>query len=316
MSGSTLPWVLAFDSSCGVCRQMSREIERTVGSQIEVLPLTDPSVQQWRAQVYGEDAPWAPTLIHVTGRTVRAWTGRGMAVPMLRAIGLRSTVRVLRALGETAAANTDRPTDQRDGKLSGQQFFRGAAMAGATAGGLVLFGRLPAMAAPNVADEWVNKNLHNLPRTFDDFVRFDVAHRRSIFGALPAEDRSRLRVTQLERYRRDHSMLSTPQSRVLEDALRLAKQTALFDGELTENEHRQLEELRVAAIGAYGTEEGRNLFTMLGPTDVTAQASCGCNCESDWCDHGCICCGDCNNCWCSCRIGCGTLLMYQCRGTC
>ncbi len=136
MSGSTLPWVLAFDSSCGVCRQMSREIERTVGSQIEVLPLTDPSVQQWRAQVYGEEAPWAPTLIHVTGRTVRAWTGRGMAVPMLRAIGLRSTVRVLRALGETAAANTDRPTDQRDGKLSRQQFFRGAAMAGATAGGL------------------------------------------------------------------------------------------------------------------------------------------------------------------------------------
>lgn len=295
---------------------MSRDIERVVGSKLEVRPLTDPAVKHWRAQVYGNEAPWAPTLIQVRGQTARAWTGRAMALPMLWAIGPRSSVRVLRTLGEAATEDRTHSVDRMDGKLSRKQFFRGVAMAGATAGGLVLFGRFPAVASPSLADEWVNKNLQDLPRTYDAFVRFDVAHRRAIFSALPAEVRSRLWITQLERYRIEHPFLNAPQGQVLEAASRIAGEPSTFEGRLTDGVHRELEDLRIAAIAAFGKEEGRSLLTMIGPTDVTAQASCGCNCESDWCDGSCICCVYCDDCWCSCRIGCGTLLMYECKGTC
>lgn len=41
--------------------------------------LREPEVQTWRQRTLGADAPWAPALFRVTGDSVRAWTGRGLA---------------------------------------------------------------------------------------------------------------------------------------------------------------------------------------------------------------------------------------------
>src|SRR5882757_1299577 len=55
-------WVLAFDASCGTCRQISGVAGEACDGKLEVLPLADANVRQWREQSLGVDAEWAPTL--------------------------------------------------------------------------------------------------------------------------------------------------------------------------------------------------------------------------------------------------------------
>lgn len=320
MNDTASRWVLAFDSSCGVCQRTSSQVAHACDHQLEVLPLADAEVERWRSTVYGAHPPWAPTLFLLRGDTTRAWTGRSMAIHMVRAIGLRSTLRVLRTLGQITA-HAANPADTDNSRISRKRFLSQVLVGGAAASGLLLFGRLPAVAAPAPSPEeiWVQENLQRLPHSYDEFVGFDAAHRKAIFRSLPAETRSRMWVTQFQRYANTHPDLTVEQKRVLDHALNLAGQPSVFDEAALSADHRnQLEELRVTAIAAYGKAEGRALFTMLGPTDASAaRAGCGCSCTSDWCDGGCICCGDCNNCHCGCSsVGCGTLLMSRCNGTC
>ncbi|TJZ76086.1 hypothetical protein FCG67_18950 [Rhodococcus oryzae] len=323
MSDADTRWVLAFDSSCGVCQSTSSKVAHACDHQLEVLPLSDAEVEQWRNTVYGENPPWAPTLFLLRGGTIRAWTGRSMAIQLVRAIGLRSSLRVLKAIGqinEPASA----PTEPAEGHISRKRFLRQVAVSGAVASGLVLFGRLPALAAPAPAAEdlWVSENLDRLPQSYDELLNFDVAHRKAIYRALPAENRSEMWIAQLQRYKESHPDLTDDQSRVLESAQKLAGQPSTFvDGPMRDDLHRELDELRVAAIDAFGIDEGRALFAMLGPADGEAargNPGCGCSCVSDWCPGPCVCCTDCQQCWCSCNswLGCGQFMLYPCKGTC
>lgn len=321
MNSAGARWVLAFDSSCGVCQSTSSKVAHACDHQLDVLPLNNVDVEQWRTTVYGENPPWAPTLFRLRGGTIRAWTGRSMALQLVRAIGLRSSLRVLRAIGNTnepAAA----PTAPAQGHVSRKRFLSQLAVGGAVASGLVLFGRLPALAAPAPTPEdlWVSKNLERLPQSYDQFLNFDAAHRRAIYRALPAEKRSELWVTQFQRYVKAHPALTADQKTVLGSAQKLAGQQSTFaDAPVSDDLHRQLEELRLTAIDAFGMDEGRSLFASLGPTDASAAraAGCGCSCTSNWCAGACICCGNCNQCSCSCSsVGCGTLLRFACNGTC
>ncbi len=72
--------VLGFDAGCFTCSELARKIEDAVGEKLEVRSLNDPMMDHWRKEVFGEEAPWAPTLIEVEGGTVRAWTGVRMGV--------------------------------------------------------------------------------------------------------------------------------------------------------------------------------------------------------------------------------------------
>jgi hypothetical protein len=321
MSQADSRWVLAFDASCSACRDTSTKVAHACDHKLEVLPLNDENVEQWRTKAYGQNPPWAPTLFLLRGSTVRAWTGRAMAVQMVRAVGVKSSLRVLRAIGNSTEA-PPAPASSAEHQMSRKHFLNQLAVGGALASGLLLFGRLPALAAPAPTPEelWVTANRDQLPQTYSELLDFDVAHRKAIYQALPAENRRDLWVTQFQQYKDAHPALTTEQARVLDRALDLAGQPSTFtDAPLSDDLLRQLEELRVTAIDAFGIDEGRALFATLGPTDGSAAraAGCGCSCTSNWCDGPCVCCGNCNQCSCSCSsIGCGTLLRFGCNGTC
>ncbi|NYD35854.1 hypothetical protein [Actinomycetospora corticicola] len=96
--------VLAFDADCHRCRAVAAEVRRRVGDAgLEVLPLRDYRVQQWRAEVYGADPPHAPTLLAVTVvdgvDQVRAWHGPAVVAGLLRTLGARRTAALAPVVG-------------------------------------------------------------------------------------------------------------------------------------------------------------------------------------------------------------------------
>jgi hypothetical protein len=148
--------VLGFDAGCLTCSELAKRIEERVGNKIEILSLNDPLMEHWRKEVFGEAAPWAPTLVDVDGvREVRAWTGARMAIHLGRALGPLATWRVMQVLGE---ANSDlRLTDSVSARavsgLTRGQFLKavgGAAVALSILGGT---GKLPSAAATSVRYE-------------------------------------------------------------------------------------------------------------------------------------------------------------------
>jgi hypothetical protein len=46
-------WILAFDSSCGRCREISARVVQASGGKLEVLPFIAPDVKRWRVQSLG-----------------------------------------------------------------------------------------------------------------------------------------------------------------------------------------------------------------------------------------------------------------------
>ena len=96
--------VLGFDAGCMTCSELARRIEERVGDEVEVRSLNDPMMEHWRREAFGDDAPWAPTLIELDGGPVKAWTGMRMGARLSRALGLVPTWRIMQVLG---AANAD-----------------------------------------------------------------------------------------------------------------------------------------------------------------------------------------------------------------
>jgi hypothetical protein len=92
--------VLAFDATCRRCRAVAATVTDTVGTELDVLPLADYRVALWRAEA-GVDRD-APTLIEITvtdgDDRVRAWTGPALVPALVRRLGARRTVRLVRAL--------------------------------------------------------------------------------------------------------------------------------------------------------------------------------------------------------------------------
>ena len=92
--------VLAFDAACTRCRVVAATVARTVGPELEVLPLTDYRVVAWctDAGVPGD----GPTLLEITPTAgddrVDAWTGVGIVRALRRRLGLRRTARLAAAL--------------------------------------------------------------------------------------------------------------------------------------------------------------------------------------------------------------------------
>ena len=95
----TARWILAFDSSCGRCARISASVAQTCDGKLEVVSLARPEIARWRELSLGPNPRWAPTLLRVNDKRVQGWTGLSMVGPMIRALGLRSTINVLRTLG-------------------------------------------------------------------------------------------------------------------------------------------------------------------------------------------------------------------------
>ena len=63
---------LGFDAGCMTCSELALRIEDRVGYRVEVRSLNDPMMDRWRGEIFGEDAPWAPTLVKLDGGPVKA----------------------------------------------------------------------------------------------------------------------------------------------------------------------------------------------------------------------------------------------------
>lgn len=92
--------VLGFDAGCATCSGLAKNIQREVGDEIEVRGLSEPAMERWRKNVFGEDAPWVPTLVEISDGNAQAWIGWRMAARMARLLGTRATWRVMQVLGE------------------------------------------------------------------------------------------------------------------------------------------------------------------------------------------------------------------------
>lgn len=307
-------WVLAFDASCARCRGISAVVAQVCDGKLDVLPLRHPDVEQWRAQALGAEAPWAPTLLAVSPDRVRAWTGAGMAVPLVRRLGIRSTMRLLRALGSMPSGQGEAASSN----VMGRKGFLKLGAGLAAAAGLVLAGKTPAAAATTGGSEcekagaWVEANKHRLPQDYAGFTAHSMSYRRAIYAELPAAVRSKLWIAHFDRYQASHPNLTASQSKLLTQARRVAADPGGWTKE-------RLAELRESAVAAFGLAEAGAILATLGtdPERSSPQGlpGCGCCIWDVYCGGG-SCVGTIPP---NCRessSGCGTLWMSPCNGLC
>ncbi len=321
MTETACRWVLAFDASCALCKEVSRRVEQASTGRLEVLPLGHRDVQQWRARALDGDAPWAPTLLRVEGARVRAWTGVRMGPRLATRLGPRRTVLVLRALGDperegrTDASRPERPHIGRRG------VFRLGAGAGIAAA-LLLNGRVPAFAAESrtlaAGRSWAQAN--QLPRVgqYVELARFPVAYRPAIFAGLSPSVRSSLWVEQVERYRRGHSKMTPKQTRVLDKFEAIVADEATYTHENPAIQAR-MKAIEAEGIAAFGRSEACSLMSTLGSLSTAETgtvsgdgaapaATCNCN-RGSGCQPDCTCVG-CSSTW----PGCGCASIWTCNG--
>ncbi|MGW3998474.1 bacteriocin fulvocin C-related protein [Amycolatopsis sp. NPDC004772] len=335
--------ILAFDGTCMTCRQISVTVAAACNEKLEVLPLSDPQVEQWRHQALGPEARNAPTLIGATGTGVRAWLGLAMAFPLLRQIGPWRMIRILTALGRLKRESDEWLAVQGTGQAPSRELNRGKFLHLAAGVGLAIavlgMGRTPALAAEQgrrLRD--VTDRAGRLPQTYDEVTALPMADRRAVVGALTPRNRSNLWVEQIVRYRKSHPNLSAEQASVLDQASALAAVESVFQPKAIEEPaiEKQLQELQRVAIAAFGKEEAGRILATLGTADAGTSASpqaqslplagggplsCNCSQESDFCAIACLPCQGCQGnptrgvCVAG-YPGCGLFYDYACDGMC
>lgn len=327
-SGSGVRWVLAFDASCATCVEVSNAVARACDNKLEVLALTHRDVVAWRERALGPKAAWAPTLIKVSERGVRAWTrGAGMGVHLVLRLGPRSMVRVLGALGdlERTPAASEPVTEEPDRTVMGRARFLRLAVGASAALGFVVLGKTPAFAAAkSPAKQWVKANKGRLPQTYDQVIVHPMSYRREIYGELTPAARGKLWIEQFARYRTANPGLTAEQRKVLDRAAAFASDESTFTNPA--GVERSLVSFGSDAERAFGKDEVYAIFGRLGPAAEESPAqhatpdgccpSCNCNSTSawppgGWCGAPCNCQTDPGTCFRS-SSGCGFLWNYPC----
>ncbi|MFE7853381.1 bacteriocin fulvocin C-related protein [Streptomyces sp. NPDC057403] len=319
--------MLAFDASCAACRAVSSIVFNACDGRLEVVALGRADVTAWRERALGPDAPWAPSLLAVEpadddashssvpdtdARPVRAWTGASMALPLLRRLGPRAALRVLRALGE---ARGERPTDIRTGP-GRAQFLR---LAGglAVASTILVKGGTPAFAEGKdvtAAKTWVDAHAGRLPTRYADVTALPLAHRRAVHAALPVAARSRLWVEHIDRFRAAHPDLTARQVGVVERARATAADVSTFQRRPGPGTGRS--DLAEAAVSALGEAKAAQLLAHLGPVEAQGLPNCECSALSNFCFRPSHCVGVSGS---VCEFsdgGCGEWWIWDCDGMC
>jgi hypothetical protein len=313
-------WILAFDASCGTCRNISHAVEQAAEGRLSVVPLQDPEVVRWRTAALGNDAPLVPTLLRVSGDgKAEGWISRAMALPLVRLLGVRATLRVFAALGrlsEEAREPLSAPSPARG--LSRKAFLR--LSAGATvAGGIVFGGKVPAFAEQrrSAAAAWVTANETRLPQTLDGFVGFPQIYQQEIYLALAPAQRAGLWREHVAAFRATHPAWNELQRRAYESVERMLANDNMFDFDQFGQHASAFEKMQVTATDAFGVDRARQLIATLGPEDKTKVLAEGCSCsrESDLCGVAPWNCGytapACQE-----RRGCGAGWVFICNGHC
>lgn len=311
MTESGCRWILAFNASCALCKEVARRVDRASAGRLEVLPLGHEDVQRWRDQALGQGAPWAPTLLRVEGARVRAWTGVRMGPRLAMRLGPRRSVLVLHALGDQ---EPERQTDgdQTEGPRIGRRRVLRLGAGAGIAAALLLNDSVPAFAGYGKNDDpraWVEANRERLPQSYGKFAALPMAYRKEIFRVSSAETKSRLWVEHLRQFGSEHPDLSENQERVLRHAVETLGNASLYAQPLLPEQDRMLEDLRGEVEAAFGGET-QSLIATLGPPDLAA-TDCQCSTKSDYCWQGCIGSNQCHQ-----VGGCGAGWLYTCNGWC
>lgn len=141
--------VLGYDSACGTCVETAQKIETTAGGALEILPLNNEEMRGWRNEAFGDDPPFVPTLVEAGLQGTRVWSGKRIALELLRRVGPRKMWSISTALGRLR-----KPTGN-DGP-SRSAFVKG--VLGAAAGVAVLSGgAAPALGSSRRPDHWLAK---------------------------------------------------------------------------------------------------------------------------------------------------------------
>lgn len=160
-------------------------------------------------------------------------------------------------------------------------------------------GAIPTAEDCASVDAWMVANEATLPTGYDEISRFPVAYRRSIFGALPAEAKSRLWQQHFEAYRAAHPELTGEQGAFI-DKLSATFSPELYvaaaGGEPSEEVDATIEALEAEAATLFSVDEQYALMANLGPDESTAEndtvasiapraRACECSSKSDWCNR-------------------------------
>jgi hypothetical protein len=234
-----------------------------------------------------------------------------MGVALIRHLGPRATIQVLRALGELRRHGTvAAPAPGRT--LSRAGFFQLAA--GVVAAGAIMAKASPVRASTyDAARAWVEANKDRLPQRYDEFVRHPMAHRRAIFAELTPEARSRLWEAHLQDYAATHPGLSARQRTALRNAAALTSTTAVFAAGRSPELLRGMDDVARQVRQAFGPAEARTLVATLGPAEPLGAPACNCASVSDFCNDHCskgeLHCVTSNS-------GCGLFWVHPCDGLC
>ncbi len=317
-SSDTERFVLAFDASCGTCRDISSAVSSACEGKLEVLPLAHPRVERWRSVALGDEPPWEPTLLTVRSDDhVRAWVGRKMTVPLLRRLGPNSALRVLRNLGQLRHQAAGHPLSPVGQPVVGRAAFLRTAGGLLVAGGVVLFGRTPAFAEQ--ARNWASDNARRLPKKYAEYIKYPTAYRRAVFERLTPSEKAALWTEHVKSWRTAHPHLTARQSKAFEEIAACAAKPSTHDPAL--RSQRELNYIKEIATEAFGRQEATALVATLGPAIPSLQAAgdpsplsgCTCNKVDDWCTWGYHCrSGPCN--WSP--SGCGSFNGQPCDGLC
>ncbi|GLY80194.1 bacteriocin fulvocin C-related protein [Actinoallomurus iriomotensis] len=329
-------WVLAFDATCGTCKDIAHAVEHACRGKLEVRPLADDEVRRLRERAMGADPVWAPTLLRVDGDRVRAWTGAAMSMTLARRLGPADSVRVIHALG-TLRRRSRGHASELPGAPTGRaaigraQFLRFGAGAGVAAG-LVLAGKVPAFADDEnqAALAWVRKHSKNLPHAYENVIKYPLRYRRAIFNASTVNVRRDLWMEHLVAYRKAHPNLTKQQSAVIDRAWFMLEDSAsTFAAKPSRSTEQKLAALHKDAVAAFGNNnEVHTLLGALGTaaapsakpaarTEAAAAPDCPCfdseDGSQDFCNSGnCTVIGACVYQ----PTGCGVFWTHPCNGSC
>lgn len=317
----TVTRLLAFDDSCARCSELSRAVMEASEGKIEVIPLTHPQAVEWRRKAFGtRPAPWAPTfLILRPNGTVRGYSGRFLAAHMVRYLGVRASVRVLKALGDLRQTQQEREIQSpRSNSISRSAFLRvvgGALTVAAVTSG---FGSGTAQAS---AAQWVEQNAGPVPHTYAGVNSLAPEYRLAFFRTFAPEERRTYWLENLTAFRkvRPNASMTDRQTAVIARLEAFFRATPSFAAGVDPAAHESISLLRTDTEGSFSQDDARTLLLgTMDPQLAAASTACKCSSSSDYCP------GDFSSCrypsqfggciWLS--YGCGTFYNYPCDGNC
>lgn len=110
--------LLAYDSTCALCTETARSVERATEGRLNVEAINSPTVQELFTRAGGGYGA-RPALVRTDGNTVHVHEGTRLGLELARYLGVRRTWRVLQALGGRSQPNPTGLPVSRKGFLAG-----------------------------------------------------------------------------------------------------------------------------------------------------------------------------------------------------